>query len=127
MKTQPREKVVTHTTRIYELLQAGVQDFWRLDQLTAETGANLNQVWAALVHLRKHQAVDVVIEADGTGWWFATPHLDQRTKRVDERIVEEPGSRKPRRAKVIALGLVATCDSPKQSEYNRPRTGHDPR
>jgi hypothetical protein len=62
--------------------------------LMEATGSNVNQVTAALFHLRKQRVVDVVVETDGTGWWFLTGE-DRRTYTVEERTPEG----KPRRAR----------------------------
>lgn len=51
--------------------------------------------------LRKYNAADVVIEADGTGWWFATPETDQRLWLRDFRTPEAKPRRR-RRAKIIS-------------------------
>ena len=48
----------------------------------------VNQLTAALVHLRRHHAVDA-IEAEGALWFYSTPATDTRTKRV----VEPEGNR----------------------------------
>lgn len=97
MPTPPGEKGLTHTHRIYETLKRSKHDFMNVAQLVEATGANYNQATAALFKLREYQAVDVVINGDGTGWWFATPETDLRGRRVVERKVEEPGTRRTRK------------------------------
>jgi hypothetical protein len=107
--TPPGERGLTHTYRVYQALLNTQQDFMNVAQLVKATGSNFNQVSAALFSLRKFQAVDVVIENDGVGWWFATPETDLRSRHVQERRVEEPGHRRLRggprrgRAKVIQI------------------------
>ena len=65
-------------------------------------GMNPNQLSAALLSLREYHAVDVIIEPDGVGWWYALPpEEDQRRYHVEERTPEtKPRSvRKGKRAK----------------------------
>lgn len=46
---------------------------------------NANEISAALYHLRNVQAVDVVVEPDGEGWWFALPaEMDRRVRTISE-------------------------------------------
>jgi hypothetical protein len=66
----------------------GRDDFMTTAQLSAETGADRGQMNAALSHLRRHHAVDCVIERDGVAWWFATTACDTRLKCLDERALE---------------------------------------
>lgn len=49
---------------------------------------------AALFSLRAYQAVGVIIEKDGVGWWYAEPEArDRRSRTISERVDEEPGTR----------------------------------
>lgn len=57
---------------------------------------NTGQITAALFHLRKVGAADA-IEQDGGLWWYLTPGSDARCRTMEERRVEEPGHRRPRR------------------------------
>ena len=68
----------TTTFLVMEALKSKPNDFHSIRQLIALTRRSGSQISAALHHLREHRAVDVVIEVDGTGWWFATPDLDNR-------------------------------------------------
>lgn len=90
-----REKRPTHTHLVMEALTHWQNDFASIRELMEATGSKYNQVNAALFHLRKRRAVDVVIESDGTGWWFATPDDDNRIRPIDERRPED----KPRRTR----------------------------
>ena len=57
------------------------------DTLKTETHNRIN---AALHHLRKARVVDVVIEPDGTGWWYALPpQEDERSLRHELRTPED--------------------------------------
>ena len=103
MPTPPGERGPTHTRRVLEALTTTGQDFMNVEQLMSATGSKYSQITAALFNLRKFQAVDVVIETDGTGWWFATPERDLRHHQQETRRVEEPGTRRRRRGKVVAL------------------------
>ena len=54
-------------------------DFLTGCMLQQMTGLASNQISAALCSLRKYGVIDVVIQADGIGWWYALPPLyDQR-------------------------------------------------
>lgn len=71
------------------------------DTLKTETRNRIN---AALHHLRKARVVDVVIEPDGTGWWYALPpQEDVRSMRQEVRTPEDRprARRKPRIKKLI--------------------------
>jgi len=83
-----RQKRTTTTTKITEALHAPGVDFMDLKMLMAATHEPVNRVTAALHHLRKKRVVDVVVNADGAGWWFALPpEFDQRSI-VHEEIVD---------------------------------------
>lgn len=69
-------------------------DFTSTAMLVRATGCQRSTIMVALWHLRKHRAVDVVIERDGTGWWFATPTTDTRLFQRPHRAEETKG-RKP--------------------------------
>ena len=80
-------------TYLVEQALKEADDFMSLAQLVEKTGAAYNQATAALSHLRKRRAVDS-LESGGALWWFATPNTDNRSKTVEERVPEEPGSRR---------------------------------
>lgn len=86
-------KQPTWTKLVMGVLE-GRDDFMTARQLCDELGASCNQMSATLVHLRKSRAIDCIVEPDGKAWWFVTPASDNRTRTVDERCPEEPGSRK---------------------------------
>lgn len=96
MNNRHKEKRPTHTSLVLDALTHWPSEFASARDLMAATGSNFNQISAALHHLRKRHAVDVVIERDGTGWWFATPGSDDRTRVCDERCPEDR-PRRPRR------------------------------
>jgi len=77
------------TSLVLKALEAA-DDFVTAAQLvkTMAAIANPNQISAALHHLKNRHAVDCM-ESDGSLWWYTTPDLDDRTKTVDERVVEE--------------------------------------
>jgi hypothetical protein len=82
-------KEPTATTLVLTALRA-VDDFMDRRMLrVALPGVKHDQIGAALIHLRKHHAVDVVIEHDGVGWWYAAaPANDNRSRVVDLRTPE---------------------------------------
>lgn len=89
-----RHKQPTHTHLVLEALTHWPAEFATLAELVRVTGSSRNQVSAALHHLRARYAVDVVIDS-GTGYWFATPDLDNRSRSHEERKPEA----KPRRTR----------------------------
>jgi len=92
--TAPRRRQEpTWTSLVLAELRGRAEDFASPRMLQAATSGSDRQVMAALRHLRKFRAVDVVVEVDGTGWWFALPpEGDARTKKFDLRAPE----RRPR-------------------------------
>ena len=93
-----RKSSVTVTGKVEDELRAaqirGV-DFMTYRDLEAATGEDPNNVRRTLHYLRARRVVDVVIESDGTGWWFVLPpEYDTRLRKLSERALEEPGSRK---------------------------------
>jgi hypothetical protein len=56
-----------------------------------------------LFHLRKHRVIDVVVEPDGTGWWYALPESDDDRLRVHEETAVGVTKRPHRRKRVIAV------------------------
>ena len=89
-----QDKRPTWTSLILEALTKA-DDFMTAQQLCVATGANINQVSAALHHLRKRHAVDC-LASDNQLFWFATPEGDDRERVVEERRPEEPGTRRRR-------------------------------
>lgn len=81
-----KHKEITHTTRVLEAL-IRADDFRTTRQLKALTGGDYNQIGAALSHLKKHRAADC-LTCEGELWWFATPESDDRSRHVDERVLE---------------------------------------
>lgn len=64
-------------------------DFARLPEIAAATGGTVNQIGAALWHLRARRCVDVIVQPDGVGWWSAMPpESDNRSRHLDERVLE---------------------------------------
>ena len=68
-------------------------DFISVPSLRALTGANANQLSAALHHLQKCKTVDAVVAQDSL-YWFYTGE-DPRCRHIEERTPED----KPRRAR----------------------------
>lgn len=95
MKNQ--DKKPTWTSLILAFL-TDQNDFRSTAQIRQAVGANCNQASAALIHLRRRQAIDCVIEPGGVAWWMATPECDDRCRHCDERTPEEPGSRHRRKS-----------------------------
>ena len=91
------QKEPTSTALVEEALRAS-DDFMSVDMLVAATGRSRNQVGAACHHLRRFLVVDVVVNPDGRGWWFAMPHDgDTRSRVVEERTPESRPRRQRRR------------------------------
>lgn len=108
-----RDKRPTHTHLVMDALTHWPNDFASVRELAEATGSRYNQVTAALFHLRKRRAVDVVVESSGTGWWFATPEEDDRSRRHEERA-PETHPRKPRRSGYRAR--LPKTEAPEQTQ-----------
>ena len=80
-------------TSLFEKWLDEQNDFVTLAQAIKGTGMTNNQVTACLAHFKKHKAADFIVQ-DGVTFWYSTPDTDDRLFKVEERIVEEPGSRK---------------------------------
>jgi hypothetical protein len=95
-------KQPTWTSLVLEALRAQ-DDFLTFSDIRASVpGSNKNQISAALHELRQYRAVDVIIQPDGKGWWFALPaDSDTRSRTLEERALESRPrrSRKPRTVK----------------------------
>lgn len=85
----------TWTFLVIEALRVA-DDFLTVRQLMERTGGNLNQVTAALHHLKVNAKAVECMESDGHLYWYLTG-VDLRTLTVDERVPEEPGNRRRRR------------------------------
>ena len=72
--------------------------------------ANVNQISASLHHLRNRHAV-ASMESDGKLWWYSTPEHDDRSKKVDERVVEV--DRRRRRGTASTVPAVKKAGLPK--------------
>lgn len=93
--SQPRRlRQTTATHLVFELLKAD-------PYLTARAictrlpQCSMNQILAALSHMRDCHAVAFETDA-GEAYWYATPETDQRASRVQERTPEEKPRRKRR-------------------------------
>lgn len=82
----------TWTGLTYQALLTA-DDFMSLQQLLEVTKASVNQLTAALHSLKTYQAVDSV-ESGGRLYWFATPLTDKRSRQLEERRPEDPGTRR---------------------------------
>lgn len=97
----------TWTALFLKALQAR-DDFMTLPQLRTATGANGDQATATLHHLCRRKAVSAM-NSDGVLWFYATPESDERTKTLDERVPEEPGSRnRKKRAPMSRMDALLT-------------------
>lgn len=94
-----KHKEPTWTALVLEALREA-DGFMDSAMLRAKTGGNHNQISAACFSLLKYRAIDVVVNADGHGWWFARPPEDDH--RLWTRVERTPESkpRKPRRKRV---------------------------
>lgn len=83
------------STSVIENHMKEVDDFVTPRDVSRSTEQSMNRVHAALHHLKLHKAADC-IECEGKLWWFLTPDTDNRTRIVEMRAEEEPGTRKRR-------------------------------
>lgn len=91
---------ITHPTYVSQVLELLPEnDFIDVLTLMKLTGCNANQVSAALHSLRKYHRADVVVNEDGTGWWFALPESsDTRSRVLRDRAYEaEPRKRRSKK------------------------------
>lgn len=85
-------KETSTTTLVLETLRNPDSEFMTRQMLQTATGRGDAPVSGALCHLRAHRCVDVVVNPDGTGWWFALPpELDTRKRTVDEHAPKTTG------------------------------------
>lgn len=75
----------TATTKLVLDALRQSDDFMTARMLMRETGRGHGPVSGALHSLRKYRCVDVIVDPDGVGWWYARPECDDtRTKTADE-------------------------------------------
>lgn len=90
-------KRVTCTTRIMDVLQRA-DDFLTTGEVGHLSGCTVHQTNTTLHHLKKHKAVDTIVNKEGREsqiFWFCTVDKDDRHYLLDEREEEE----KPRNCK----------------------------
>lgn len=80
-------KDVTKTSRIEDYLRD--HEFSRRSVIAEATGIHVYAVSVCLRTLKVAGAVDVVVEADGVGWWFLTPETDTRARKILEAKARE--------------------------------------
>src|SRR3972149_8689867 len=91
----------TYVSLVLEQLRAPNTDFMNISGLIKATGCTMNQVCAALHLLRKYRCIDVVINADGSGWGVGLPPEQDTRLYVKDEIAREraaPAAEKERRA-----------------------------
>jgi hypothetical protein len=86
--------IPTTTSLVEEAIRLA-DDFVSMDTLITKTGRTLNQVSAALWHLRNVKVIDS-LESGGKLWWFYN-NQDQRSRVLEERIPED-GPQAPSRS-----------------------------
>jgi hypothetical protein len=110
-KKNRADKEPTKTSIVLACLVTA-DDFITASQLIERLAgkANPNQVSASLHHLKKRHAIDCM-ESDGKLWWYSTPELDDRSKIVEEKVVETSPRRtrgsfpaRPDGTKVVQIG-----------------------
>ena len=95
----------TCTSRVEDLLR-GRDDFMTQDMIFEDLRTETrNRINAALHHLRKRRVVDVVIEPDGTGWWYALPAVEDTRSMRQELRTPEDRPRKQRRPRIKKIPL----------------------
>ena len=102
MRNQAKEPTFTS---IIEGWLAKQDDFRTVKEIMEGTGVNQNRVCATLSHGKKYKAIDFMVD-NGVTYWFSTPDTDMRTKHVEEKVREEPGSRRARKANSRTGGAV---------------------
>ena len=93
-----KDKAPTFTSLVEDFMRRS-DDFVAIWQIMAShPELTNNRVTASLAMLRKFKAVDFM-ESEGMTYWYCTPDTDTRSRTVEERAREEPGTRKTRRTK----------------------------
>jgi hypothetical protein len=91
-------KEPTATSEVLRVLRE-TDDFMDMPEVARLARKSMKNVGTALWWLRRIGAVDVVVNADGKGWWYARPsEEDQRSRHLDERTPESR-PRAPKRKK----------------------------
>lgn len=81
-------RTANKTLQVLRFLR-GREDFFTIPQIGQELQITTNQASAALYNLRRTRCVDVVIEPDGTGWWFALPpEMDAHKRPSPEEVLD---------------------------------------
>lgn len=78
---------VNTTLLVLEYLRS-IDDFASQAQIATAVRRPLNQMSAALHNLRRLREVDVVINPDGTGWWYALPQELSTRMRASGEIMQ---------------------------------------
>jgi hypothetical protein len=96
----PKLKETSTVCLVTEALRTA-DDFMSRRMIEFGTGRASNAISGALHHLHKTHVVDVVVDENGTGWWFALPaYMDQRKHRQDEHAPNPTGIKRRRIKKV---------------------------
>lgn len=94
-----KQKEPTVTSQVVEHLTKR-NDYVETHELCRELCESFNRISAALSHLRKHRAVDCIVD-HGQVWWFILPvEMDTRSHHVDQRA-PETRPRKPRKRRLL--------------------------
>lgn len=89
-------KKPTWTSVVLEFLRK-LDDFANRPMIMLATRISSDQFTATVHCLRKYRVIDVIIQPDGSAWWYALPaELDTRVRHLDE-IAD--GIRRHRRSK----------------------------
>lgn len=86
-----RRSEPTQVSRVLEYL-VRANDFVLAGTISTALGLTMDQVSAALHHLKKFKAIDYV-QSQTKIYFFATPEEDTRTRILPERVPEPPGNR----------------------------------
>lgn len=98
-----RDKAPTYQSRVETVLREA-DDFRTVAEITEVSGVDPQHVFSALWILHRTYTGAEFIKSNGRTYWFLTPETDTRLRTVDERKLEEPGSRGgKRRPKVLPL------------------------
>lgn len=103
-------KPPTITSCVEKVLRSeGIEFITMREVCEALPDCNINQVSAALHHLRSRHAADVVIQK-GIGYWFGTFEYDNRSATVDFREPEKK-PRKPRKSRKVLAEKASGKDN----------------
>lgn len=105
----PKTSEETVTSKVEDALRIATAkgEFLNLPMLVQVTGESYGNILRSLLHLKNHKVVFVVINADGVGWWAASPpEQDTRIRSYRKRAIEPEGNRLKRKKVIRSVSTL---------------------